>query len=82
MRFSTKKPFSTTTNQDSDLKALEYITLLPLHITFLVLLMLTLHCKFVAFSLIYLKHSIEFGRMVSFINLELTVTSLQLLNRF
>ena len=41
--------------------------------------------KFVAFFLIYLKHSIEFGMMVSFINsrvMELTVTSLNLLNRF
>ena len=77
--------FSTRTNKDSDLMTLAYISLFTLHITFSVLLMLTLHWKFVAFSLIYLKHSIEFGMMVSFINsrvMELTVTSLNLLNRF
>ena len=80
-----KITFSTATNQDSDLMTLAYISLLQLHITFSVLSMLTLHWKFVAFSLIYLKHSIEFGMMVSFINsrvMELTVTSLNLLNCF
>ena len=64
---------------------LVYISLLPLHITFSVPLMLTLHWKFVTFSLIQLKHSIGFGKMVSFINsrvIELTVTSLNVLNRF
>ena len=47
--------------------------------------MLTLHWKFAVFSLIYLKHLIEYGMTVSFINLtvmELTVTSLNLLSRF
>ena len=47
--------------------------------------MLTLHWKIVVFSLIYLKHLIEFGMTVSFINLtvmELTVTSLNLLSSF
>ena len=85
MSSSIKINFSTTTNQDSDLMTLAYISLLPIHITFSVLLILTLHWKFVALSLIYLKHSIEFGMMVSFINsrvMELTVTSLNLLNRF
>ena len=80
-----KKIFSTTTNEDSGLMTLVYISLLPLHITFSVPLMLTLHWKFVTFSLIYLKHSIGFGKMVSFINsrvIELTVTSLNVLNRF
>ena len=64
---------------------LAYISLLSLHVTFSVLLMLTLHWKFVAFFLIYLKDSIEFDMMVPFINsrvMELTVTSLNLLNRF
>ena len=82
---SIKINFSTTTNQDSDLVTLVYISLLQLHIKFSVLLMLTLDWKFVAFSLIYLKHSIEFGMIVSFINsrvMELTVTYLNLLNRF
>ena len=49
---------------------LAYISLLPLHITFLVLSMLILHWKFVAFSLIYLKHLIEVSIMVSFIKLK------------
>ena len=85
MSSSIKITFSTTSNQDSDIMTLAYISLLPLHITFSVLLMLTLHWKFTAFSLFCLKHSIEFGMMVSFINskvMELTVTSLNLLNRF
>ena len=83
MNSSIKITFSTT-NQDSGLMALPYISSLPLHITFSVLLILTLHCKFQAFSLIYLKHSIEFGMMVSFVNsrvMELTVNFLNLLNR-
>ena len=85
MSSSIKITFSTTTNEDSDLMNLAYISSLPLRITFSVLLMLTLHWKFVEFSLIYLKHSVEVGMMVSFINsriMELTVTSLNLLNRF
>ena len=85
MSSSIKITFSTTTNQDSGLMTLAYISLLPLHITFSVLLILTLHWKFVVSSLIYLKHSIEFGMMVFFINsrvMELTVTSLNLLNHF
>ena len=83
--FIDKKTFSVTTNQDLDLMTLTYVSLLPLHITFLVLLMLTLHWKFVAFSLIFLKHLIEFGMMFSFINsrvMKVAVTSLSLLNRF
>ena len=85
MVLSIKITFSKTTNQDSNQVTLVYITLLQLHITFSVLFMLTLHWKFVAFSLIYLKHSIEFGMMVCLINsrvMELTVTSLNLFNRF
>ena len=85
MSSSLKIIFSTTINQDSGLMTLAYIILLPLHKTFSVLLMLTLYWKFVAFSLIYLKHSIEFGMKASFINskiMELTVTSLNLLNHF
>ena len=53
---------------------LVYISLLPLHITFLVLSMLTLDLS-----------KEEFGMMVSFTNsrvMELTVTSSNLLNRF
>ena len=49
--------FSTTTNQDSGLMTVVYISFLSLHIKFSVLLILTLHWKFVVFSLIYLKHS-------------------------
>ena len=87
MSSSIKITFSTTTNQDSDLMTLGYITLLPLHITISVLLLLTLHWKFVAFSKvsIYLKYSIEFGMMVPFANsrvMELMVNSLNLLNLF
>ena len=62
-----------------------YISLLALHIALLVLLMPTFHWEFEVFSLIYLKHLIEFGMMVSFINsivMELTVTSINLLNHF
>ena len=64
---------------------LAYISLLELHMTLLLFSMVTFLWKFVAFSLIYLKHLIEFGMMASFINsrlIELTVTSLNLLNRF
>ena len=46
---SIKITFLTTTNQDSDLMTLTYITLLPLHITFWVLSMITLCWKFVVF---------------------------------
>ena len=77
--------FPTRTNQVSDLVTLAYISLLPLRITFIVYSILISHWKFVTFSLIYLKHLIEFGMMVPFINsgvMELTVTSLNLLNRF
>ena len=80
-----KITFSTTTSQDSDLMTLANISLLSLHIIFSVLLMLTLHWKFMAFSLIYLKHLIEFSMMVSFINsriMELMVTYLNLLSPF
>ena len=62
-----------------------YISLLPLHLTFSVLLMRTLHWKFLVFSLFYLKHSIGFSMVFSFINsrvMELMVTSLNVLNRF
>ena len=65
--------------------ALAYISLLLLHKTLSVFLMLTIHWKFVTISLIYIKHSVEFGMTVTFINskvMELTVTSLNLLNRF
>ena len=85
MRSSIKITFSTTTNQDSNLVTLVYISLLQLHITYFVSSMLTLHWKFVAFSLIYLKRSIEFGMMVSLINsraMELMKTSLNLMNSF
>ena len=85
MSSSLKIIFSTRINQDSGLMTLAYIILLPLHITFSVLLMLTFYWKFVAFSLIYLKHSIEFAMKASFINskiMELTVTTLNLLNHF
>ena len=61
MSSSIKIIFSTTSSQDSDIMTLAYISLLPLHITFSVLLMLTLHWKFAAFSLFYLKHSIEYS---------------------
>ena len=47
---------------------LAYISLLPLCKTFLVFSMQALDKKFVAFSLIYLKHLIEFDMVVSFIN--------------
>ena len=80
-----KITFSTANNQDSELVTLVYISLLQLHITFSVLLMLSLQWKFVAFSLIYLKHLIKFGIVVFFINsrvMELTVKSLNLLNSF
>ena len=73
-----KITFSTATSQDSDLMTLAYISLLPLHITFSMYSMPTLHWKSMAFSLIYLKHLIEFGVTVSFINsgvIELTITS-------
>ena len=85
MSSSLKIIFSTRINQDSGLMTLAYIILLPLHITFSVLLMLTFYWKFVAFSSIYLKHSIEFAMKASFINskiMELTVTTLNLLNHF
>ena len=58
-----------------------YISLLPLHLTFSVLLMRTLHWKFLAFSLFYLKHSIGFSMVFSRV-MELMVTSLNVLNRF
>ena len=64
---------------------LAFISLLQLHITFLVLLTLILHWKFAAFFSIYLKHLIEFGMTVSFVNsivMELTVTSLNLFHIF
>ena len=83
MSFSIKITFSTTTNQDSGPMTLAYFSWFPLHITFPVLLKLTLHWEFAVFSLIYLKHSIEFGMMISLINsrvMELTVTSLN--NRY
>ena len=76
-----KITFSTTTSQDSDLMTLVYFSLLQLHITFSVLLILTLHWK----SMAFLKHLIELCMTVSFMNprvMELTVTSLNLLNRF
>ena len=82
---SSIKIIFSTTNQNSDLITLACIKLLPLHITFLVFSMLTLHWKLVAFSLICLKHLIEFAMTVSYINsrvMELTVTSLNLLNHF
>ena len=60
--------FTTTTNRDSDLMNFVYISLLPLHIKALVLSMLILYWKFVAFSLIYLKYLIGFDMMVSYIN--------------
>ena len=50
---SIKITFSTTTNQDSDLVTLAYISLLQLHITFSVFSMVILHWMVVAFSLIY-----------------------------
>ena len=62
---------------------LVYISVLPLHITFLLLSMLTRHWKFVVFYLIYLKHLIEFGMTVSFVNsrvMELMLISFNLLN--
>ena len=71
--------FSTTNKQDSDLVTLVCISLLRLHITYSVFLMLTFHWRFLAFSLSYLKHLIKFGMMVSFINsrvMKLTVTYL------
>ena len=77
--------FPTRTNQVSDLVTLAYISLLPLRITFIVYSILTSHWKFVTFSLIYLKHLIEFGMMVSFITsrlMELSVIYWNLLNGF
>ena len=49
---------------------LGYISLFPLHITFLVLLMLTLYWKFMAFSMIYLEHLIVWhdGLLYNLIN--------------
>ena len=67
---SIKITFSATTNQDSNLMTLGYISLFPLHITFLVLLMLTLYWKFMAFSMIYLEHLIVWhdGLLYNLIN--------------
>ena len=82
---SIKVTFSTTTNQESEVITLACISLLQLHITFLMLLTLILRWKFVAFFSIYLKHLIEFGMTVSFVNpivMELTVTSLNLFHIF
>ena len=52
MSSSIKITFSTTSNQDSDIMTLAYISLLSLHITFSVLLMLTLRWKFGVFLIL------------------------------
>ena len=70
---------------NNNLMTLAYIIFLPLHMTFSLFLMLTFHWKFVVFFLIYQKDLIDFGMMVFFINsrvMELTLTSLNSLNRF
>ena len=68
MSSSIKITFSKATNQNSDIMTLVYISFFTLYITFLVHSMLTIHWKFVTFSLIYLKHVIEFAMTVFFIN--------------
>ena len=87
MSSTVKATLSVVTTQDSDLMTLVYISLLLLHNNILKSFDAnpSLEVRGVAFSLIFLKHLTEFDMKVSFVNsrvMELTVTSLNLLNHF